>query len=124
MSGLYRLWHWWLGLSGKDRATIILELIGILVVAAYTKVAAMQWLQMRDATEASKESADAAVAATRAWLVFDSFQLVPIGATFKIVLVLENAGKTPLIYGFTGNVPKIGTPGPRPPDFPDCVTAD
>jgi hypothetical protein len=36
MSWLYRLWHWWLGPCGKDRATITLEIIGILLVAVYT----------------------------------------------------------------------------------------
>ena len=36
MRPLYRLCHWWIGLAGKDRAIIILDIIGIAVVAAYT----------------------------------------------------------------------------------------
>jgi hypothetical protein len=60
MTTVYRLWHWWLGLHGRDRATIILEVIGILVVTAYTTVAALQWHQMKAATEATKRAADAA----------------------------------------------------------------
>lgn len=36
MTNIYRLWHWWISLTGRDRATIILEVLGILVVSAYT----------------------------------------------------------------------------------------
>jgi hypothetical protein len=54
MVGLNRLWHWWLGLSGSARATIVLEVIGILVVAAYTTIAGLQWKQSADNFVASQ----------------------------------------------------------------------
>jgi hypothetical protein len=36
MRHLYRLYHWWKELPGKDRTIIILDIIGIAIVAAYT----------------------------------------------------------------------------------------
>jgi hypothetical protein len=60
-SWFHRLWCWWLELAGRDRATIILELLGIAVVIAYTTVAALQWKQMRKATNSAKNAALAAV---------------------------------------------------------------
>jgi len=43
-----------------NRASLILEGLGILVVSAYTTVAALQWCQMRKATHLTKLAADAA----------------------------------------------------------------
>ena len=54
ISLFYRFWHWWLGLYGKDRATIILEVVGIAVVAAYTTVAAFQWCAMQKANRINR----------------------------------------------------------------------
>jgi hypothetical protein len=49
MTWLYRLGHWWLGLSGRERAHLILEVCGIIVVGVYTRVAALQWGAMNQA---------------------------------------------------------------------------
>jgi hypothetical protein len=56
----YRFWNWWRELSGVHRATFLLEIVGIVVVAIYTTVAALQWYQMKAATKATKRAADAA----------------------------------------------------------------
>src|SRR5260370_11517240 len=76
MTSLYRIWHWWLNTRGNERVMIILQLVGVIVVFAYTTVAALQWCQMkktarstRVAAYAAKESADSAAASVRAWLV-------------------------------------------------------
>src|ERR1700730_10931090 len=106
MSHLYRVWHWWIGLSGKGRATIILEIIGILVVAAYTTVAALQWCQMKAATkatqiaaQAAKESADAEVAASRAWIVPCRNKIFwPDTPGPLAELDWKNGGKTPAVH--------------------------
>jgi hypothetical protein len=100
-SFFYRLWHWWLGLDGRDRATIILEVLGIAVVAAYTTVAAFQWGALKKANlinrivaQAAKESTDAEVATNRAWIVpTDGPQKNPS----TVELYWKNAGKTPAV---------------------------
>jgi hypothetical protein len=61
----YRLGHWWLDLGGKDRATIIIEIFGIVAVVAYTTVAAWQLKQMKKATRAATSAARAAVEGNR-----------------------------------------------------------
>jgi hypothetical protein len=57
-----RLWQWWCGLSGTDRATIVLEFVGIVVVALYTTIAAFQWDTMRKQLKMSE----------RAWIELDN----------------------------------------------------
>jgi hypothetical protein len=97
----YRLWHWWLGLNGRDRATIILEVLGIAVVAAYTTVAAIQWHALKKANrinrmlaQAAKESADAEIATNRAWIVPSDG---PQRNSGPVELYWTNAGKNPAV---------------------------
>jgi hypothetical protein len=103
----YRFWHWCRDLSGIHRATFFLEIVGIVVVAIYRTVAALQWCQMRSATRATKTAADAArksadaeVATVRAWLAVSDQQFVYIdpapGKVFSPMfgLKINNVGKT------------------------------
>jgi hypothetical protein len=106
MTGLYRFWHGWLALNFKDRAIIILDILGIGVVVAYTTVAALQWCAMlhankltKQSVDAARESADAAVAASRAWIMPTG----SLGKTWwaKSFLAVEldwtNVGKSPAV---------------------------
>jgi hypothetical protein len=85
-----KLLDWWYVLTGKDRATIILEITGIVVVGVYTTVAALQWCKMIEATNAQ-------VATIRAWLVPTDNTPPPIagiGPTTKFPIKIENTGQT------------------------------
>jgi len=51
MTQIRHLWFWFRGLSGKDQMTIVLELIGISVVTAYTTIAWFQSCQTGTAND-------------------------------------------------------------------------
>ncbi|MGO9605403.1 MAG: hypothetical protein ACLQAT_18780 [Candidatus Binataceae bacterium] len=115
---------------GKDfchrwyRATFAVQWIGVLVVLAYTTVTALQYAKMKTATEAAKESADAAVAASRAWIIFKDFRTVMSSGNLVILQNYENAGKTPALDAFTGFQYKTAQPNQSPPRFDDCDKVD
>lgn len=50
----YQFAHWCRDLRGVERATLLLELVGILVVAAYTTVAALQWCEIRRSNDLAR----------------------------------------------------------------------
>jgi hypothetical protein len=97
----------------------------------YSYYSARQWRTMRkemriakSAADAATESANAEVAGIRAWIVFNGVELKQTGSTYHILMLYENAGKTPAIYGFTGSQYKLGKAPFREPGFDDCDKAD
>jgi hypothetical protein len=62
----------------------------------------------KSAADDATKSANAEVAGIRAWIVFNSVELVQTGSTYHILMLYENAGKTPAIYGFTAFQSNLG----------------
>lgn len=116
---LIRLLHWWLNLAGKDRATLILEILGIVVVIAYTTVAKLQWKQMKKAAKAAESANEVATntlrKSQRPWIkieivgntVYVTDKVIPpgthvpgyeaIGLTAQILA--RNTGTSPAVKG-------------------------
>ena len=107
-----------------SKASFVLEIVGVFVVAAYTTIAALQWCDMRTAALAAKESADAAVASVRAWIVVTKYDPPRVQAmklfNMPFAVEFENAGKTPAT-DISDGIEFVFVPKDRPaPKFKGC----
>lgn len=87
----------------REKWKIVLEGFTVLFVFLSMLVSLYMWNEMRKATEAAKLSADAAAAATTAWIAIDRFVIKGIDKD-KIMfdVVFKNIGKTPALDNNAG----------------------
>lgn len=79
-----------------QKPRFVVEIAALAVVVCYTAFAGYQSCKMRDATEASKESADAAIASVRAWIAPSGWETTgdPMDRKYPIVMKFKNVGHT------------------------------
>jgi hypothetical protein len=101
-----------------------LEIAALIGLFCYVHSASIQANANKKAADAAKQSADAAVAATRAWIVFKNFEKAISNGRIVIIQNYENGGKTPAINAFTGFQYKIAETYGYPPRFDKCEKLD
>lgn len=116
----------------ENRTAQYLALAAVLGAWIYAGIAALQWCQMRQATvatqraaEAAKESADAAMAGVRPWLVNENIITIEmVDGRPEISVHYRNMGKTPARIVLWGDAIKIWNPTKPDPVFEACPDGD